>query len=329
MRRIPINQDEVVRLYRDEGLRAQAIADRLGTTTALVYERLGRAGIVRSRKALLSIDEMTRLYRDEAWPLLRVAEHLGVASDTVRRHLQDAGVAIRSRTKGDEPRTRRPCPSSVTFRAYVLGLVWGDFFVEPRKPQGSTIGVKTSTTASEQVTLAKSVFSAFGPVRYGGRTLRASLDLSFEFLASKYAGIVPTWIRGPDPEAAFAAGYVDAEGSFGVYESRGRFKLESYDQPVTGWFDEWCTRIGVRSRHIKTGHAGELRQDGSVFAADLWRVNVNERQSLLRLIASLDPFARHERRRATMNAVRENILERCWSRDPDRTLSQCFDHQPR
>jgi hypothetical protein len=118
------------------------------------------------------------------------------------------------------------------------------------------------------------------------RSLRVSLDSSFSFLREKYTEVVPSWVAGHAPEAAFAAGYVDAEGSF----------------------HQWCGRIGVVATIGRTAVAGTRKQVS--LNRDVWRVNVNERHSLLRLIATLEPYLRHARRVAAANEARTNVIDR-------------------
>ena len=144
--------------------------------------------------------------------------------------------------------------------------------------------------------------------------VRASLDRSFDFLAEKYAGAVPAWISGPEAEAAFAAGYIDAEGSFGVYDGRARFKLDSYDSGVHRWLASWMTRSGIPCRSNVIARRGDPRPDAGSFAQDLHRISVNDSLGILRLAATLEPFLRHERRRARMSAAVSNIHERLRSR---------------
>jgi hypothetical protein len=118
-------------------------------------------------------------------------------------------------------------------------------------------------------------------------------------------------VSGAYSQAAFAAGYIDAEGCFGIYDGRARFKLDSYDGEVHQWLDGWLTRIGVQhaTRHIVT--RSEPTHDVWV-----WRTTVNEALSLCRLIATIGPFTRHARRRTTMKAVSDNVAFRLQSRDP-------------
>ena len=316
--RVEVDTGEIVRLYTEEGLRAAAIASRLGCSPSIVYARLSDAGVPRSRRARLDREELVRLYVDEGWSTSRIGRELAVAPQTVARHLREAGIALRGQVESLQPRGRRPCPAALPFRAYLLGFAWGDLAVERAGPASRTISVRSSTTHREQMTLIDGLFAPYGPVRWAIGTesscVRVSLDSSFAFLFDKHGPAVPTWIRSAETEAAFAAGYIDAEGSFGIYDGRARFKVDSYDAAVLAWLARWMTRSGIGCRHRLVAAVGSARPDVGVFNGDLWRINVNDSFGILRLAATLEPFLRHERRRARMSAAVSNIHERLRTR---------------
>lgn len=318
MRRIDVDVDEIVRLYATEGLRAAEIGRRLGCNPSVVLARLAEAGVRRSRRARLDREEVIRRYVEEGWPLTRLGAAHGVAPTTIASNLRRWGVPTRSHVESLQPRNRLPCPRSLAFRGYLLGFVWGDLAVEQVMTSSLTVSVRGSTTHEEQRMLIDDLFGRFGPIRWSemarSSCVRVSLDRSFAFLFQKYSGEVPAWVTGPDVEAAFAAGYTDAEGSFGVYDGRGRFKIDAYDAGVLSWLAEWMGRSGISCRHRLVRQKGDPRPDGGTFNGDLWRINVNEPVSLLRLAATLGPFLRHGRRRARMDDVVANIHERLRTR---------------
>lgn len=316
MRRLPIDTDEVVRLYVEEGLRARAIAARLGCSDGLVYARLEEAGVKRSRYAHLDRALVTARYLGGESARSIAIDH-GVADATVVRNLRRWGVPLRGHAESLQPGGRLPCPRSVALRAYLLGFVWGDLAVDPPQGAGSTIAVRGSTTHQAQLDVVRSVFGPFGRVQesehHGATCVRASLDPTFAFLLAKYGEAVPSWVRGSAPEAAFAAGYIDAEGSFGVYDGRARFKLDSCDLAVHDWLLRWMASIGVHAIGRLVEERG-VRTTGLRLNADLYRINVNDALALRRLIVTIEPFSRHARRRATMAAASQNVIDRMRAR---------------
>jgi hypothetical protein len=316
MRRLDVDTQEIVRLYVEEGLRGAAIADRLGCTPSIVYSRLESAGVRRSRRARLHREEVVSAYLGGE-SCLSIGRRAGVAAATVARHLRSWGVAMRTHAEALQPVGRVPCPKSRELRAYLLGFAWGDLAVQPPQGRGITVGITSSTTHEAQVDLIRSAFEPFGKVYVftcgSVRSLRVSLDSSFRFLLAKYGGAVPPWVAGPTVEAAFAAGYIDAEGSFGVYDGRARFKLDSCDHEVHSWLHAWLDRVGVPFVGRVVERCGE-RPNGLRLNRDLHRINVNDALGLARLVATIDPFARHERRRATMAAAVQNVVDRMRAR---------------
>jgi hypothetical protein len=317
MRNRSVDGADIVRLYADEGLRADEISRRLGCSSSLIYERLERAGVTRTRRAPLPVDELRRLYVEEGWSSTAIGKKFDVAGSTVRSHLRRAGINVHPNLSSRRVNGRRPCATSTIFRSYVLGLVWGDFAVDRERRSSRTIRVRSSTTRPEQVDLTERVFGPFGSVSYVNRYLCASLDISFRFLLEKYGEEIPAWIRGCEAAAAFAAGYIDAEGSFGVYEGRARFKVESYDRVVLTWLHEWCHRIGVSSKLRRVAQAGDLRPDQPPYSRDLWRLNTNDALGVVRLIATLDPYMSHAQRRTDAEKARQNVIKRLRSRLED------------
>jgi hypothetical protein len=316
MRRVDVDTDVVVRLYVEEGMRGQAIADRVGCALSIVYARLEAAGVPRSRRARLNRDEVVSAYLGGE-SCLSIGKQRGVTGQTVARHLRSWGVTMRTHAEALQPRGRVPCPQSRELRAYLLGFVWGDLAVQPPQGSGVTVGLTGSTTHRAQIDLIRAAFEPFGSVHasVSGRvhSLRVSLDDSFRFLLAKYEGTMPPWIKGAPVEAAFAAGYIDAEGSFGVYDGRARFKLDSCDQEVHEWFHSWLDRIGVPFVGKVIERSG-LRSNGLRLNRDLHRINVNDALGLARMVATIEPFARHERRRATMAAAVQNVVDRMRAR---------------
>ena len=314
MRRLQLDVEQIVRLYVEEGLRGAAIAQRFGCSDAAIYRVLEDAGIERSRWARLPREEVVALYRDEGLTLAEIADRYGVTRFSVARFLRRLGFATQARRTRLE-RKERPCRNSGPFRAYCMGFAIGDLAVARWGANG--VEVKTNTTHAEQFDLLRETFGPFGRVVMSGLTVHGYLDQSFSFLLKKYDGVVPPWVRTPNERAAFAAGYIDAEGSFGIYEGRARFQMGTYDAHVLAWLHAWCGGIGVESKLTRIALKGAERVNAPPFRRDLWRLSVNYVPSLLRFIATLEPFLRHAGRRAAMDRARSNLEERlretCWT----------------
>ena len=317
MRRKEIDAGFVVASYL-EGVPVRKIAAEQGCSEGPIYRALGELRVAVSKKAPIDPDQLHQLYVIDRLSMSQTARRLGVSRFTVRSHLRLAGIPLRTRIESLQPIGRRACPPSVTFRSYALGFVWGDMAAERLGAASQTVAVRGSTTKAEQLAVIDELFGSFGKVTVSrGRNstcVRASLDLSFAFLLEKYEPRIPVWVSGLPAEAAFAAGYIDAEGSFGVYDNRGRFKLDSYDGVVHRWMSDWMDRCGIIHITRRIASRGDTYSDQRL-NGDLWRTNVNEGFSLRRLVTTIEPFARHARRRETMAIVAENVRHRLRSRD--------------
>jgi hypothetical protein len=311
-----VTADEVTRLYVDENLSGPRIAEVLRCSVTLVYQRLHQPEFsdLGPPPPPPSSDEVVRLYCEERWSTNRIGRHFQIDWWKIKSTLVARGVELRTPTEARQPRGRAPCPLSKTFRAYALGFATGDLHVYRVSPRGGTIIARCSTTKQEQRDVIRAVFGPFGPVQQQGLSIWASLGLSFGFLLDKYDRVVPEWVHQEPFASAYVAGYLDAEGSFGVYDRKGRLKVDSYDEWVLRWMNEWCGRIGVISHLRVIAHAGDPRAADTPFPKDLWRLTVNDMFSLLRLIATIDPFLRHGARRSDAERARLNILERLRSR---------------
>lgn len=106
-RRGPSARAEIARLYVDEGLDGQQIADRLGMPYGTVYSNLRAAGVQMRpgpktpprRTSKVDLDEATRLYA-EGWTLTRLADRYGVTHVAVSHRLRKAGVPPRPTSTG-------------------------------------------------------------------------------------------------------------------------------------------------------------------------------------------------------------------------------------
>jgi predicted DNA-binding protein YlxM (UPF0122 family) len=123
--RADIDDGETIRLYTQEGHTAAEIAEHLGCSTSLVYERLARRGVDRRpqaprRRPGPTARELGHLYRDcglslrelagrygvstravrdwyrAGWSAPAIADHMGCSPSTIYRRLDAAGIARRS-----------------------------------------------------------------------------------------------------------------------------------------------------------------------------------------------------------------------------------------
>lgn len=95
-----VDDEQIIRLYRDQCQTAAEISVELGCSPSTVYFRLGRLGIVRRpsrprRSARPADSDLRHLYLNEGHSLRQIATQFGVSAQAVRRWLLDARIPLR------------------------------------------------------------------------------------------------------------------------------------------------------------------------------------------------------------------------------------------
>jgi len=200
-------------------------------------------------------------------------------------------------------------------KAYLIGFRLGDLRVYKTKPHSETIVVQCHTTQNTQIKLVKNLFNDYGQVtiskqRDGTTDVTCYLNETFNFLLPK-KDEVEKWVYVDKKRfCAFMAGYIDAEGNFIINQSRARFKIDSYDKNILEKIHYWLKNNSIKSKFRRIGEKGEKRPEGYIFNKDLWRLNVNEANSLFKFIKLIKPFIKHKKRLKDINICINNITKR-------------------
>ena len=265
-------------------------------------------------KIVLPVDELRRLYLHEGWSPAKIGTLFDCNSITVRTRLIESGIQLKSKSAAQTKYPRKDFSGSDVEKAYMLGFRYGDLNVY--KPQGAseTIVVRSHSTHETQGDLFKNLFAQYGTitVSIGKRSVQMNcyLNTSFSFLLNKYPKEIRSWLNADESIYwAFTAGYVDAEGTFGLNQGKGRFKIDAYDYAILSDIHALFRRHGLNSRFRIIARKGE-NDYGWEWKHDLWRISVNEAGSLERLIGLLQPYLRHRKRAADANMVLQNIASR-------------------
>ncbi len=258
--------------------------------------------------------ELKRLYLKERWSPAKIGSKFGCNAITVRNRLIEAGIPLKSKSEAQTRYQRKSFSGSPASKAYMLGFRYGDLNVYQPKGASKTIVVRSHSTHLVQGNLFKELFSKFGMITVSvgkqSTQMNCYLDLSFSFLLDKYPSEIQKWLHSENSlQWAFVAGYVDAEGTFGLNQGRGRFKIDAYDQEILFDMHALLQRSGIESKLSVIAKKGE-NDYGWEWKHDLWRLSVNRAGSLERLIRSLMPYLRHEKRVSDANMVLLNIQQR-------------------
>lgn len=331
-RRIDIPPTALRSLYEEERLSAAEIARRYDCSPGTVINRLHQYGIATKLpgKATVQISkqELEELYLKERLSLRQIARRSGCDHSTIKNKLEAYGLRKRTYGEANQIYPKRDFDGNLADKAYLIGFRLGDLYVTTMGQAGQTIVVECATTKQEQLDLITRLFSPYGhihignPKRRGDRGIACYLNLSFAFLLPKEDS-VPDWVRANDTaSAAFAAGYIDAEGSFFLSQESAHFAVSSYDGGILNWLYTWMSNLGVHSpQPRRVGRQGAQRPNGAVYRKDLWLLSVSRKTSLLRLIDLLEPHLKHSKRRSDLQKARLNIEMRNTHRPGQRSLN--------
>lgn len=304
------------KLYITMKLSIKQIAFLLGLNVATVHRKLHRYGIktqpIGKKRVDITRSKLLRL-KQKNFSVNKIAQHFNCNQYTIRRRMDEYKIKYRVKGNSITHYPKKNFSGNLSEGAYLIGFGLGDLSI---KKKGELIHVEMSTTKVEQIKLFKELFSKYTYIRTAKKDKQGAIKLdcylndSFDFLLLK-KDHVPSWIFDNDTcLAAFAGGYIDAEGSFGINQGRARFKIDSYDKNILHQIHRWLIGEKINSKLRLIGSKGQLRPEGYYFNNDLWRINVNEAQSLIKFINITKPFINHTKRIKDINIVLDNIKVR-------------------
>jgi hypothetical protein len=320
-RLVPIPPAALKRLYEACGWTAAHIAEHYGCSVGTVLNRLRLSGIALSPPGRPVVEiprsELEALYLEQRLSLRQIARHYGCDHSTIKNKLEEYGLPLRNYAEANRIYPRRDFDGGEADKAYLVGFRLGDLHVTMMGEVGQTVVVECATTKQEQLDLIADLFAPYGHVYVGKQKRRGDvgitcyLNMSFAFLLPKEDAI-PEWAQsGTAALTAFAAGYIDAEGSFYISQNIAHFSVSSYDGGILTGLHRWLKDVGVHCPEPRiVGRRGDVRPNGAVYRKDLWTMSVARKASLLRLIELLDPHLKHAKRRRDMQATRLNIEAR-------------------
>lgn len=257
-------------------------------------------------------ERLENLYRGKKLSLKKVASVLGCTDVTVAGYMRRFDIPRRDKATMRVKYRKLPFSGTDEDKAYMIGFRLGDLNVYKPYSNSQIYVARCHTTHSSQSDLIRELFGPYGGVKVSftdnGYTINCFLDTSFEFL---YPKELPSWIfsNRSSIALAFIAGYTDAEGSFGLNQGRGRFKIDSYDYAVLKNIYDFLTKTGINPKFRMIASRGS-RRGLKIWNGDLWRLNINIAGELEKFICSIRPFMRHRNRLAGAGQVLANVKKR-------------------
>jgi len=341
-RKLPSKED-LYNLYINKKMSARQIGllFNLGKTTILElmkkYDIKTRSKSETSKMIIHPIKynipkkDIERLYHKEKLSMGQIAEKYGVHSSLIFNKMKKYNIPTRTFEEGNRlsiPRRsmniakavikypKKQFSNNLMEKAYLLGFTSGDLHVSKNK-YGQTIKVDTSTTKEVQIELVKSLFEPYTKVgagrnKYGNTMLYCNLDLSFSFLLDYKNDKIPKWILNEDKYfILYLAGYIDAEGHFGVYNGIGAFSLGSYDKGILFGVANQLEKFNILTEGPKLEcKKGYIDKRGIKWNGDLWKFRIRRMRELYKFINIIKPYIKHKKRYNDMISVEKNLLSR-------------------
>ncbi len=314
-KRIKILKKDLYRLYHKEKKSALKIAKIYNCNSETIGNRLREFNIPLRFKYKIYKKDLYRLYKTQNKSTLKIAKIYNCSPTTISNRLNKFNIPKKSICQARTHYPRYNFKGNLSEKSYLIGFRLGDLRVYKTQPYSETVIVQGHTTQGVQVRLIKNLFSKYGRVsitnqKDGSIDINCYLNETFGFLLPKKDDI-ESWIcKNKRFFVAFIAGYIDAEGSFGINQGKARFKVDSYDKRTLHKMHSWLIKRKINSKISLIGKKGRLRSEGYHFNNDLWRLNVNEAQSILKFVNIIKPFVRHKKRSKDINIILENIRKR-------------------
>jgi hypothetical protein len=256
---------------------------------------------------------LIQLYQKQKLSPYKIENLLNCSFSTISNRLKEHGIPRRTKAQAQMRYPKKDFDGDGIEKSYLIGFRLGDLNVYIPSKNSEIVVARCHTTDRAQVRLMEQLFSRYGQVslsqsRYGWN-INCFLNKSFLFLLPKQDKVENRIKKDRKCCRAFAAGYIDAEGNFILNQGKARFKIDSYDKGILKWMYNWCRNNHIRSKLRLIVSKNNLKW-GQVFKQNLWRINVNEAHSILRLLKLIFPYLKHPTRVRQALLMRQNIINR-------------------
>lgn len=310
-------KDELARLYLTDKLSTYSIAEKWNCDPKTIYLYLRRYNIPTRPRKIVKINDnrLSELY-SSGKSMAAIGRLYGICPAAVHRKLHNTKITSRNQWESNIKYARHDFSGNPKEKAYLIGFRIGDLNVRTRPNLSSGIGVKSGTTKLVQLQLMKQLFGRYGhiwisgPHGNGEYQFETKLNRSFEFLLPKHRKI-PRWVLDNDDFLwHFVAGYTDAEGNIGVYATRAKFRLRSYDRLILSQINRGMVAKGFHTVFRLEQKAGMSKSGKTKYNQDCWGVTVNHAPSLVALFDQLRSKLLHGKRVADLQLATSNLMER-------------------
>jgi len=314
VKKINLAKNELKELYFTKKLSTYKIAKLLNCSVKTISNKMRKYNFKGRPVSKPPIDEEILLneYSNKRLSLKEIGIRHNLTASGVLKRMRKFNIPTRDSWETNTG-IKIPFKGTLEEKAYMTGFRLGDLGVRQSSKKTKMITVGSNTTKNEQVVLIKNLFKKYSkvwvskPNLIGVINISTILHPSFSFLLPKNDNI-EKWIRANDKTMrAFTAGYIDAEGSFGIYNKRAKFRLGSYDKNILKQISVW-----LKNHRMKTIFVLERKKKLGQ-NKDFWRITINDAKSLLILHELIFPYMKHKKRKMDLKAAKQNVVSRLRS----------------
>jgi len=312
---IIITKKDLYKLYRTDRKSALIIAKIYNCHHRAIYDKLRKFKIpIRSNYKIPKKELLNLYYKKNKSPYF-IGKIYGCSFSTITNRLKKYNIPKKSHSLARMRYKKFNFSNNNIKKAYLIGFRLGDLRVYKTNKNAETVIVQCHTTCNDQIRLIDKLFMKYGkvtltPLKDGSTDINCFLNRTFNFLLPKNDNIKDWICSNKKSFCSFMAGYTDAEGNFIINQGRARFKIDSYDKNILKKIHCWLNNYNIISKFRRIGKKGEMRPEGYVFNKDLWRLNINEANSLFKFINLIKPFISHRKRLKDINICIKNIIKR-------------------
>lgn len=315
-----IPEERLRDLYLNQRMSSIKIAKKFNCCQSTILKRLRKIGVKIREPGLpianIAKDELKKLYIDKRLSTWKIAEILKHSRGTIYRKLKKFGIKPRDISDSHIKYPRKPFSQDPLEKAYIIGFAIGDLRIRKAgKKRSKTIKVDCRSTKFEQIKLIYDMFKNYGrvwiskPNKEGKIQIEASLDESFNFLLDLKSEL-KSILDNDKHFICFLAGFIDAEGSIFISNGQAKFSIGNYNYQLLRVIRKKLLTQGIDIPKLQKDKKLYVSKEGYKRSNYYWHLNINKKDSLIKLFGLIGPYLRHEKRISDMQKAIDNIKKR-------------------
>lgn len=324
--KIRIAEQTLKKLYYQNKLSTEAIGKSYRCSHATILNKMNLYGLKRRgnlglrKPVIIPKKKLENLYFDRKLSQSQIAREMKCSRGAIVKLMKKYKIKSRSYSEANIKYPKRNFSEDLLEKAYLIGFRIGDLNVYRKD---FIVCVRCSTTTPEQIQLIKDILSRYSQVCIRkSRILKGRqvfdvncyLDNTFNFLLPKDDEIQKWILSNPPFFFAFLAGYIDAEGYIFVrlYKKSktptAGFQVQSYDKNIL--YQVWLKLRKLNiicPKPILAKPKGYESKLGFRNKKDMWRLSVNRKDALFKLLNSIKPYIKHGKRKQDLHQALQNL----------------------